>query len=77
MQMISAAMKIGLREWVRGCVGAAISGGAGSIASGVGATALDKSHDLNIIALMGITFVVSGIISLGKYLEIHPLPEDK
>jgi len=75
MQIVKAAATINVATWVRGVVGAFISGGAGSVAAGFSATVLDKNHDLNILALMGMTFLLSGIVSLAKFLQTTPLPE--
>lgn len=75
MQMLTAATRLDGPGWIRGVIGAFISGGAGSIGSGVGASMLDKQHDLNILALMGLTFLISGIISLAKFLQTSPLPD--
>lgn len=75
MQMMTTASKLDWSGWVRGIMGAFISGGAGSIAAGVAGTYLDKQHDLNILALMGWTFLFSGIISLAKFLQTSPVPE--
>jgi len=74
MQIVKAAATVDITTWIRGVVGAFISGGAASIASGSAASYLDKGHDINIPALMGLTFLISGIISLAKFLEITPLP---
>jgi hypothetical protein len=74
MQFLRAIAIIDASTWFRGVIGAFISGGAGSIAAGFSASVLDKTHDLNILALMGLTFVISGIVSMAKFLEITPLP---
>lgn len=76
MQMLKVAGKLDWGGWIRGVIGAVISGGAASIASGISVTALDKSHDINTLEVMGLTFLVSGVVSLAKYLEQHPLPEE-
>jgi peptidoglycan/LPS O-acetylase OafA/YrhL len=62
-------------DWFRGAIGALISGGAASVSSGVAANMLDKQHDLNILALMGTTFLISGIVSLAKFLQTTPVPK--
>lgn len=66
-----------------GIVGALISGGAGAVATGFGAIIIDPSHDFtpsmggttHLLELMGITALVSGIISLAKFLQTHPVPD--
>jgi len=77
MTLFTTASKLDWSGWIRGCVGALISGGASSISAGFGAQILDKGHDLNILHLMGITFVISGVVSLAKYLQITPVPQEE
>lgn len=77
MQMITTAGRLDWSGWLRGVFGALISGGAGSIATGVGVTLSDPGHDVNLIKVMGITFLVSGIVSLAKFLQITPVPAPK
>jgi hypothetical protein len=60
--------------WLRGIIGAIISGGAGSITAGGAVTFADPSHDISIFKVMWITFLGSGIISLAKYLQTQPIP---
>lgn len=76
MQMLATSKNLTTRRWARGIVGAFISGGAASVASGSAASFMDKQHDLNIPALMGLTFVISGVISIAKFLENEPLPPE-
>lgn len=77
MQMITVATKLDWSGWLRGAIGALISGGASSISAGFGATILDPMHDINIFHLMGLTFVSSGIVSLAKFLQTEPTPSPK
>jgi hypothetical protein len=74
MQMMTTASRLDWQGWVRGVVGAFISGGAAAISSGFAASLLDKGHDLNILELMGTTFLISGIVSLTKFLQTEPVP---
>jgi hypothetical protein len=60
--------------WVRGFIGAIISGGAGAVASGFGASMADPAHDINIFKVMGFTFIISGVVSLAKFLQTSPVP---
>jgi hypothetical protein len=76
MQMLTTASKLDWTGWVRGVVGAAVSGGAASIGSGFAAMKIDPAHDLNIFALMGWTFLFSAIISLAKFLQLTPVPAE-
>jgi hypothetical protein len=71
---VTTAQRLDWAGWLRGAIGALISGGAASVSSGVAANMLDKQHDLNILALMGTTFVISGVVSLMKFLQMEPVP---
>lgn len=64
-------------DWMRGVFGALISGGAGSVASGFAANLADPAHDINIFRVMWMTFIVSGVVSLAKYLQTSPVPDLK
>lgn len=75
MQMLTVASRLGWAEWVRGVIGALVSGGAGAVASGFGANLADPAHDINIFKVMAFTFVISGVVSLMKFLQTHPTPE--
>lgn len=74
MQMFLAASRLSWDVWFRGLLGAFLSGGAGAIASGTAGSLLDKGHDMNVLALAGVTFLISGTFSLMKFLETTPLP---
>lgn len=74
MQIIAATGQLDWRGWIRGVVGAFVSGGAASIAAGFAALKLDHGHDLNILELMGWTFLISGVVSLAKFLQTQPVP---
>lgn len=73
---ITVASKLDWGGWVKGLIGAVISGGAGAVGSGISVTVLDKTHDINTLEVMGLTFLVSGAVSLAKYLQQHPVPDD-
>lgn len=78
MQMLTVAGKLDWSGWLKGIVGAFVSGGAGAIGAGVGAVSMDPSHDLaglRLLGLIGIAFLTSGIISLAKFLQLHPVPD--
>jgi hypothetical protein len=75
MNTVSDIQRMDWTDWLRGVIGAGISGGAGSIASGVGASMADPAHDVNVFKVMWITFAVSAAISLSKYLALHPVPD--
>jgi len=71
---VATATRLDWSGWFRGIVGALVSGGAGSVSAGFAAMKLDKGHDLNVFALMGITFLFSGVVSLAKFLQTTPVP---
>lgn len=75
MQMLETAGSLDWKGWATGLAGAAISGGAGSVGSGFATTVLDKSHDINLLYMMAITFAFSGLISMMKFLQTHPVPD--
>jgi hypothetical protein len=80
MQALTVASRLDWSGWFAGVAGAFISGGAGAIGAGVGATLTDPGHDLvgvKLYELMGIAFVTSGIISMAKFLQTHPVPDPK
>lgn len=80
MQALSTAVKLDWSGWVRGVVGAFVSGGAGAIGGATGATMLDPmTFNLNTglgvtMKLMGVAFLISGIVSLAKFLQTSPVP---
>lgn len=75
MQMLSTATKLDWGGWLRGVIGALVSGGAGAVSAGFAVNMLDKAHDINLFKAMALTFAGSGIVSLAKYLQITPTPE--
>lgn len=77
MKVLVTASSLDWSGWLAGVVGAFISGGASAIAAGTAVTLADPSHDIMGIPLLkviAITFVVSGVVSLMKFLQIHPVP---
>jgi hypothetical protein len=75
-------MKVG--DWVKGILRSFISGGAGAIGSGISANIVDPDHFQvgngqfhKLAALMGLTFLIGGVISLAAYLKQHPIPDDE
>jgi hypothetical protein len=74
MQMITTASKLDWDGWMRGVIGALVSGGAGSIASGFAVNFADPAHDVSVLKVMGITFLISGVVSMAKFLQVTPVP---
>jgi len=68
--------------WLKGLIGAGISGAASALSSGISASILapdkfnveDGLH--NLLKMVAITAAGSFVISIAKYLAQKPLPED-
>lgn len=83
-EIIKTAASINKRQWRRGLLGAAISGGAAAFASGSAVTMAD-SHDFNLeswhaafrlAVVVVLTFGGAAFTSVMKYLHEHPLPDE-
>lgn len=80
MQMLSVASKLNWSGWLLGILGAVISGGAGAVGASIGTIVVDPAHFnlsgglLDVLKVAGTAFVISGIISLAKYLQTQPVP---
>lgn len=62
-------------QWIYGLVSAIIGGGAGAATAGVGANlVVPNLHASQTLAIMGMTFAVSGAIAGLAYLHQQPLP---
>jgi hypothetical protein len=79
---VTTAQRLDWDGWFLGIMGAALSGGAGAVASGVGGVLmapnefnLMQGKALHLLGLMGLTFLVSAIFSLCKYLQQKPVPD--
>ncbi len=75
-------MKLDWKHWLLGLVAAFIGGGAGALSAGFSAAALDPEH-FNLagglsqtIELMGITFLISGVVAAAAYLKQSPVPRE-
>jgi hypothetical protein len=75
LAVVTNVQRLNWGGWVRGLFGALVSGGAGAVASGFGASMADPGHDVNVFKVMGFTFLISGVVSLAKYLQVTPVPE--
>lgn len=62
--------------WAYGLGAALIGGGAGAVATGFAQVITDPAHSdvKHLITLMGVSFVVAGIIAAASYLAKSPLP---
>lgn len=68
--------------WLYGLVSGFIGGGAGAIGTGFGEVVLDPAHVAaqgthHLFALMGISFLFTGILTAAAYLKQSPLPKQK
>jgi hypothetical protein len=74
--------KLDWATWLYGLVSGFIGGGAGAIGTGFGEMVLDSKHVAaegmhHVFALMGISFLFSGVITASAYLKQSPLPKQK
>jgi len=81
MKLIDAASNLDYNTWVRGLVGAAISGGASSVSGAIVLPSLDSAqfnlfHPHFWIAVLAIGGS-SALVSLMKFLSTEPLPRMK
>jgi hypothetical protein len=77
--MMATGKRLDWDGWFRGLMGATISGGAGAFGSGTAEIYLDPKHVAteglhHVFALMGMTFLISAVISLLKFLQTSPVP---
>ena len=69
-------------RWIRGLIGAGVSGAATAVSSGISASMIapDKFNMQegfhNLLKMIAVTAIVSFIVSISKYLSTKPLPED-
>jgi hypothetical protein len=69
-----------LKIWLLGILAAFISGGASGVVAGVTATGIDPASFNwttqlgNTFILMGIVFVISGVLGVAAFLRQSPLP---
>ena len=75
-------MQSGTLHWLHGLGSAFIGGGAGAVTAGFTAAVIDpKAFNTGtqlkpLLALMGVTFLVNGLLSVFFYLKQSPLPPD-
>jgi hypothetical protein len=81
MQLLDTASKLDISGWLRGLVGAGISGGASAIAGGLVVTGMDPEHysfqAAKFWVLVGALFMANAIVSMAKFLQTTPLPVEK
>ena len=80
---LNTAAKLDWSGWIRGIVGAIVSGGAGAVSSGLSVNIIDPEHFgitsglSHLLAVVTTTFCVSALISLAKWLQTHPVPDSE
>lgn len=81
MNVIAAAGSLDVRGWIRGLVSAGVSGGASAITGGIVVSGLEPDnfnfHAGKFWELIGALFMVNAVVSIAKFLQNHPIPEDK
>lgn len=83
MQALTVMGRLDWSGWWRGLIGAFVSGGAGAIGGATGGIMLDPAKfnlDVGLgmtFKLMGVAFIISAVVSLAKFLQLHPTPEPK
>lgn len=76
-------MKLDWSHWLYGLISGFIGGGAGALTAGLSAMGItpesynlgSTAHGLrHLLALMGATFLLSGIVTVAAFLKQSPLP---
>lgn len=83
MQALKTAKGLDWRGWIRGVIGATVSGGASAVGAGFGTIIIDPK-DFNVFdggashlfLVMAVCFAFSSLISLMKFLSTHPIPDE-
>lgn len=81
--MADTAVRMDCDGWLRGIAGAVISGGSGAVVAAFSVNLLD-SKDWSpmqggggkLLELIAMCFFFSALISLMKFLQTHPVPDD-
>ena len=81
MIMFATAASLDLKGWLRGLLGAGISGGAGAVTAGFVVSGVDSEHfgvySWHFYQLIATVFCASFIVSVAKFLMTQPLPAVK
>ena len=82
-EIATTVAKLDWIGWAKGLVAAFIGGGASSVSAGFGSMFTDPEHFnlgtsphglRHLFTVMGITFLISGVVSLAAYLKQSPVP---
>lgn len=78
MKLLSTAATLDIDGWLRGLVGAGISGGASAVTGGLVVSGLDPNHYSFVASkfwiLVGSLFMANAVVSMAKFLQGQPLP---
>lgn len=79
---IGTAQRLDWKGWLLGITSAFVSGGAGAVSALVGISYVGGQdpdgfimQGRHMLAVAGICFIFSAVVSLAKYLQIHPVPQ--
>jgi len=80
IRALTVANTLNIGAWVRGVLSAGISGGASAITGGLVVSGLEPEnfnfHAGKFWELVGSLFMVNAVVSIGKFLQNHPLPDE-
>ena len=81
MKMLDVASDLDTKSWLRGIWSAAVSGGTSAVTGGAIMAGTDPTHynfqTSNFWKLTGTLFAASAMMSVAKFLQLHPLPDLK
>lgn len=79
---MSLFSKVSLEAWLRGLLAAVIGGGASGVTASIGASVIAPAQ-FNLtgglhatLQLMGLCFVLNGLLSMCFFLKQSPIPKD-
>ena len=76
--MFKHIMELDFEGWLYGLVAALIGGGASAVSGGIAVTMIDPKDfgaSWKTIQLMGVTFLISGMMNAFYYLKDSPVPK--
>lgn len=70
-------MSTNTRRWLKGVIGAFVSGGAGAVGAFVGVETVLDVGVVQTLQVMGVTALFSALVSMAKYLQTNPVPPEE